>query len=124
MRSLFLKSRRNCEKELSLVKQLKEQRDFYQEQYEKLRKLVDRYEAENPDSPRLKNIKEFISSQKQKEAKKALEEKWKCDKCELGRLKLIKIPQGPNLMYFRKCSNIKCQKKTRIKPYHNEVELS
>lgn len=119
-----MKSRRNCEKEVSILKQLKEQRDFYQEQYDKLKKLVDRYESENPSSPRLKNMKEFISSQKQKEIKKAVEAKWKCDKCEAGILKLIKIPQGENLVYFRKCSNLKCQKKTRLKPYHNQVELS
>ena len=119
-----MKSSRNCDKELSLIKQLKEQKDFYQEQYDKLKKLVDRYESENPNNPKLKNIKEFIGSQKQKELRQALEKKWRCNKCEKGVLKMIKIPQGVNLLYFRKCSNDKCQHKTRPKPFSQDVEVS
>lgn len=107
-----MKKSRNCEKELTDIQRLKEQRDFYKEQYEKLKKLVDRLNVDEANNPRLKPVNEFISSQEVRKVKAEKEKKWKCHKCEKGFLKMLTIPQGPsNLVYFRKCTNAKCTHK-------------
>lgn len=119
-----MKSNRNCEKELNQLKAVKEQRDFYKDKYEKLKKLVDRLGEDYPDNKKIKAIKLHVESQKQSDLKAKLQDKWRCHTCEKGFLKIIKVPSGDGLGYFRKCDNTKCTKKTRLKPYNTEVEAS
>lgn len=119
-----MKSNHKCEKELNQLKEVKAQRDFYKDKYEKLKKLVDRLGEDYPDNKKVKAITMHVESHKQSDLKAKLSEKWRCHSCEKGTLKIIKVPHAGHLGYFRKCDNLKCTKKTRLKPYSQEVEVS
>lgn len=119
-----MKSNHKCEKELNQLREMKSQRDFYKDKYDKLKKLVDRLGSEYPDNKKIKSLQKHVEDQKQSDLKMKLQQKWKCHQCEKGTLKIIKVPQGQSLGYFRKCDNGKCTHKTRLKPYSIEVEAS
>jgi ribosomal protein S20 len=52
-----------------------------------------------------------------------LKKKWQCHICEEGVIKLIIIPNGlGGSRYFRKCSSPKCQNRTEVKTYSEDVD--
>lgn len=51
-----------------------------------------------------------------------MEEKWKCFECDVGILKILIFRNRDGSQYFRKCSNPKCQHRTKPKVYNNNVE--
>jgi len=75
----------------------------------------------------LRGAEEELNLQQIKEEKvqnfEDLQRKWKCFQCDQGVLKLIIVPSiGGGSRYFRKCSNPKCNHRTEVKEYTEEVE--
>lgn len=73
------------------------------------------------------NVKELVDKFEQEDYKeekhstqKALEEKWKCHKCDEGVLKLILIQRKDKLVYFRKCDS--CDNRTKTQEYTEKVD--
>lgn len=112
----------NRDKEWSEVQGLKAENRKLRRQISKLRKVIDRLDIE-----RYQHLKDLLEAHEKEDNKqiyeqqqKNLEKRWECYECGEGILRIIiyNRPDGPH--YQRRCDN--CGQKTRVKPFHKDVE--
>lgn len=51
----------------------------------------------------------------------SLKQQWKCRECTIGFLGIIMYTKMGNPWYFRKCSNLSCNNRTKSQKYTSEV---
>ena len=50
--------------------------------------------------------------------------RWKCFDCNIGIMKIIVVPRQDGRYYIRCCNNDLCKKRTELKPFTDDVEVS
>lgn len=50
--------------------------------------------------------------------------RWKCYDCNTGLMKIIVVPRQDGKWYMRCCNNELCKKRTELKPFTDDVEIS
>lgn len=74
----------------------------------------------------IQGAQEELNLQQIKEVKidkfEEMKQKWACFECNVGIMKFISFPKGPEIYYFRKCSNPRCNHRTEGKLLTEEVD--
>lgn len=113
-------ARRNGDKELDQLQKLKYENQQLKKENAKLRKLIQRGQADQELLHELVQQKEHEEELAQ--AEKVAHNKWRCFECNEGILKIHLFKRLDGVFYWRKCSNPNCDKHTTLKRYTKDVE--
>lgn len=114
-------NKKHCQKELDELQRLKVKYNKLKEENSKLKKMISRMDLDRPD---MKSYVQHSKKLQKKKEKNKKREEWKCFHCEEGFLKTFILSKANgDKSYFRKCSNLNCSHKTRIKKLKSKVEI-
>lgn len=120
-----MKKNKNCDKEYDKVQKLAHENRKMKKEINRLRHLLSKqvsnpnYNVEIEDSE--EHSLESEIEKKEKEINK-LKEIWKCHMCSEGFLEIAKYPKIGETWYYRKCSNPRCDHRTKSQKYTDNVK--
>lgn len=119
------KPQKLCLKDLNDLQRLKEENKLLKKQIKALRNSIKRAESSVKSH---KNLEELVKKQKKEDesfaSSEGIKAKWICHECSRGYLKLTIINRHDGQFYYRRCTDMQCKKRTRLKSYHSNVEDS
>lgn|SRR3989344_8771066 len=119
------KKRRNFnEREQDQLQKLKLENQRLKRSISTLRKQISRIDIESYE-----NLKDLLDKQDEQDFKRTLEEanvqkkkKWECFECKDGTLILTVLDRLDGQFYYRRCNNLNCRYRTKLKKWNKDVE--
>jgi hypothetical protein len=112
--------RRHGDKELDQLQKLKYENDKLKRENSRLRKLIQRGQA---DQELLHEL--MVQKDREEEvaqAEKIAENRWRCYQCAAGVMKIHLLQRLDGVFYYRCCSNAECGHRTKLQKHTKDVQ--